>query len=175
VNYQKELHSSQFNGEETAHALQQSTSSECSLGGGRRFGVGSFAKKAFGLVREVGETAQSGAKYFRVQSQLARDLLDSSKFPEVGRQAEVRRGPGLCNQEQAYIQARRARAGDFFAKYIGVDPTQVHPDDIPVVAFGGSGGGYRAMLALLGYSQAMREAGLWDLLSYISGVSGSCE
>jgi cytosolic phospholipase A2 len=175
VKYQKELLSSQFKDEKTADTSQQPTSSERSLGGGRRFDAGSFAKKAFGFVREVGETAQSGAKYFRVQSQLTRDLLDSSKFPEVGRQAEVRRGPGLCDQEQAYIQARQARAKDAFAKYIGVDPSQVHPDDVPVVAFGGSGGGYRAMLALLGYSQAMKEAGLWDLLSYISGVSGSCE
>ncbi len=64
---------------------------------------------------------------------------------------------------------------DQFATYMGLDPSQVHPDDVPTLAFGGSGGGYRAMLAVLGYSVAMKQAGLWDLLVYIAGVSGSCK
>jgi phospholipase A2 len=63
---------------------------------------------------------------------------------------------------------------DNFAKHLGLDPSEVHPDDIPIVAFGGSGGGFRAMIGYMGYCEEMRRAGLWDVLTYISGVSGSC-
>lgn len=61
-----------------------------------------------------------------------------------------------------------------FPKYLGLNPADVDPDDVPTVAFGGSGGGYRAMLAVLGYADEMKKSGLWDLLMYVAGVSGSC-
>lgn len=56
----------------------------------------------------------------------------------------------------------------------------VHPDDVPIIALGGSGGGYRACLGFLAYIEEMQSkdlngaAGLWDLLTYVAGVSGSC-
>ena len=34
-----------------------------------------------------------------------------------------------------------------FAKYVGVGVKEIHVDDIPVIAFAGSGGGFRAMIA----------------------------
>lgn len=60
----------------------------------------------------------------------------------------------------------------------------VHPDDVPVIGLGGSGGGYRACLGFIAYIEEMqsvadeKSAGsgvaLWDLFMYVAGVSGSC-
>lgn len=95
-------------------------------------------------------------------------------FPEVAHVAKVRRGPELCPEEQTYLAARRIHVRDHFASYMGVEPDQVHPDDVPIIGFGGSGGGYRAMLGFLGYVQGLQQTGLWELVTYIAGVSGSC-
>lgn len=128
-----------------------------------------------GFVRDLKATSKSAARLVSLESRLTKELDDPSRFPEIARQAVVRKGLSLCPEETAYLAARRARIRDHFAKYMGLDAAQVHPDDIPTVTFGGSGGGYRAMLAFLGYSLAMKEAGMWDLLTYVAGVSGSCE
>jgi phospholipase A2 len=37
-----------------------------------------------------------------------------------------------------------------------------------------SGGGYRAMIGLLGYIKAMKKTEIWDCIMYLAGVSGSC-
>lgn len=117
-----------------------------------------------GLIKDV----------FTIETLIARDLHDVNRHPEIRQVAEVRRGLDLCEDEKAYLTRRKLHVRDHFARYIGLDPEQVHPDDVPVVALGGSGGGYRAMLAMLGYSREMKRAGLWDLLTYVAGVSGSC-
>ncbi|KAJ1971475.1 hypothetical protein H4R34_005732, partial [Dimargaris verticillata] len=45
---------------------------------------------------------------------------------------------------------------------------------MPVIALGGSGGGYRAMVSSLGYFDACRDSGLLDCATYMAGVSGTC-
>ncbi len=124
---------------------------------------------------DVKPNIKAVANFISLESKINKDLYDETLFPEVARQATIRRGLELCPEELTYVAARKARIRDAFARYMGWDPSQVHPDDVPIVAFGGSGGGYRAMLAMLGYSLAMKQAGLWDLLCYVAGVSGSCE
>jgi phospholipase A2 len=109
-----------------------------------------------------------------LEARVKKEIVDSNLFPEVNHVAEVRRGLELCPEEQAFLGKRTAHVRDHFAKYLGVDPAEVDPRDVPVVSFGGSGGGFRAMLGCSGYSQRMRDTGLWDCLSYVSGVSGSC-
>ncbi|KKA18562.1 hypothetical protein T310_7482, partial [Rasamsonia emersonii CBS 393.64] len=94
-----------------------------------------------GLIKDV----------FTTETLIAKDLHDANRHPEIRQVVEVRRGLDLCEGEKAYLAQRKLRVRDHFARYIGLDPEQVHPDDVPVVAFGGSGGGYRAMLAMLGY------------------------
>jgi phospholipase A2 len=128
-----------------------------------------------GLLSYIKPTVQTVKSFVTLDGKIHRDMSDPILFPEVAQQARVRRDPGLCAEEQAFVVARRLHVRDHFARYMGLDPAAVHPDDVPTVAFGGSGGGYRAMLAVLGYSLAMKKAGMWDLLTYISGVSGSCE
>lgn len=117
---------------------------------------------------------QGTVNFFSLESRLTKELDDPTRFPEITQQATVRRGLDLCHEETSYLSTRKAKIRDQFAKYMGENPADVHSDDIPTIAFGGSGGGYRAMLAFLGYSQAMNETGLWDLLTYVAGVSGSC-
>jgi phospholipase A2 len=60
------------------------------------------------------------------------------------------------------------------AKYLGLEEKDVHPDDVPVVAMCGSGGGLRALVAGTGSLLATSEDGLFDCVTYLSGVSGSC-
>ncbi|KAI9149070.1 Cytosolic phospholipase A2 delta [Paramyrothecium foliicola] len=109
-----------------------------------------------------------------LKARVRRDIMDPSIFPEVEKVAEVRRGLDLCPEELAFLVKRKLHVRANFAKYIGVHPEDVHPDDVPVVSYGGSGGGFRAMIACLAYGEAMTKAGVWDCLTYIAGVSGSC-
>lgn len=110
----------------------------------------------------------------KVEAMVTKDIRDATKHPEIAQVATVRRGFELSPQEVAFREARKARVKDAFCRYLGLDAAEVHIDDVPIVAFGGSGGGYRAMLGLLGYSHGMKQSGLWDLLTYVAGVSGSC-
>lgn len=141
-------------------------------GGGGGSALGTHLKH---FARGLKATSDSVSRFVSLESRLTKELDDPSRFPEIARQAVVRKGLELCSEEAAYLAARRSKARDHFARYMGVDAAQVHPDDMPTVSFGGSGGGYRAMLAFLGYSLAMKKAGVWDLLTYVAGVSGSCE
>lgn len=127
------------------------------------------------FVKEVKATSQSAVRFVSLESRITKELDDPACFPEIARKAFVRTGLDLCPEEKTYRAARRLSVRDHFARYMCVDSAQVHPDDMPIVSFGGSGGGYRAMLAFLGYSLAMKQAGLWGLLTYVAGVSGSCE
>ncbi|KAJ0124814.1 hypothetical protein J7T55_006155 [Diaporthe amygdali] len=180
IAYEKEILSKQHG----AHANQQSqygsTKEQPSLDRGlghpeEHSSSGSgFRAHVKDFVKDLKATSKSAASFVSLESRLTKELDDPVRFPEIAQQAVVRKGLDLCPEERAFLAARKAKVRDQFAKYMGLDAAQVHPDDVPTVAFGGSGGGYRAMLAFLGYSLAMKEAGLWDLLTYVAGVSGSC-
>ena len=109
-----------------------------------------------------------------LRTRVKREIMNAAIYPEVEMVAEVRRGTELCPEELAYLAKRKLHARDKFAKFMGLKPEDVHPDDIPTVTFGGSGGGFRAMIGCLGYGEAMIQSGLWDCLTYVAGVSGSC-
>lgn len=109
-----------------------------------------------------------------LDTRVKKEISDPKLFPEVDNVATVRRGLDLCPEEQAFLAKRKFAAHQSFAKYLGVRSEDVHPEDVPTVSFGGSGGGFRAMIGCLGYCREMEHAGLWDCLSYVSGVSGSC-
>ncbi|KIW01190.1 uncharacterized protein PV09_07239 [Verruconis gallopava] len=57
---------------------------------------------------------------------------------------------------------------------MAIDPQEVHPDDVPTIALGGSGGGLRAMITVLGFCNESKKAKLWDTFTYVAGTSGSC-
>ncbi len=110
----------------------------------------------------------------KVESTITKDLRDINRHPEVARSATIRRGFELAPEEMRFRDMRKAKVRDAFCRYLDLDPLEVHVDDVPIVAFGGSGGGYRAMIGLLEYGKEMKRTGLWGLLTYVSGVSGSC-
>jgi phospholipase A2 len=109
-----------------------------------------------------------------LETRVKREIQDPAIFPEVQQVARVRRGLELCDQEISFLAKRKLHVRDAFAQYLGLNPDEIHPDDVPTVSFGGSGGGFRAMIGCLAYCDAFKQAGLWDCLTYVSGVSGSC-
>jgi phospholipase A2 len=109
-----------------------------------------------------------------VESLVKKNIQDPVRYPEVDHVAYVRRGIDLSVEEKEYLSERKWQVRDAFARYLGLDANDVHPDDVPIIAFGGSGGGYRAMIGVLGYCEAMKQSGLWNVLTYVAGVSGSC-
>ncbi|TAQ88203.1 hypothetical protein B7494_g3473 [Chlorociboria aeruginascens] len=110
----------------------------------------------------------------QVETHSKSETRDPMRFPEIMKTAEVRQGLELCLQERRFLKMRKSRVREAFATYSGLDIEDVHPDDVPIVGFGGSGGGFRAMIGVLGYCEEMKTNGLWDLFTYIAGVSGAC-
>lgn len=180
IAYEKEMLAQHYDGDTDQEGPNGHTSDRSVSRGLRNFKKDSSSGSGLrtqlkGFVKDLKATSQSAAKLVSLESRLTKELDDPARFPEIALQAVVRKGLNLSPEETAYVATRRARIRDKFARYMGLDSAQVHPDDIPTVAFGGSGGGYRAMLAFLGYSLAMKEVGMWDLLTYVAGVSGSCK
>lgn len=94
--------------------------------------------------------------------------------PEIAREAKVRIGDSLCQEELAFRRKRQRHAAKALASYLNIKEDEIHPDDVPIIAICGSGGGLRALVAGTGSYLAAQEAGLWDCVTYTSGVSGSC-
>lgn len=99
---------------------------------------------------------------------------DPSIHPEVQYSAKVRVSEHLCDDEKTFLSRRRKFTAAALARYLGLDESEVDPDDVPVIAISGSGGGLRALVAGTGSFLATAEDGLFDCVTYTSGVSGSC-
>lgn len=86
----------------------------------------------------------------------------------------IREGAALSDEEKEFISKRKHRQKEAFARFIGEDPKNIDVRDIPVVGLASSGGGYRAMIGLTGYLNAMKKSGALDCTMYFTGISGSC-
>ncbi|KAI9783823.1 MAG: hypothetical protein M1839_003159 [Geoglossum umbratile] len=109
---------------------------------------------------------------------LAHEIWEESEDPglnpEILWNATVRISNDLCDEEKAFLKKRKAFTRTALAKYLGLPEEGVHPDDVPIIAACGSGGGIRALVAGTGSYLAATEAGLFDCVTYTAGVSGSC-
>ena len=94
--------------------------------------------------------------------------------PEIIWDATVRISDELCVEEQRFLRKRKLRTKAALARYLGVREEDIHPDDVPVIAMCGSGGGLRALVAGTSSYLSTHEAGLFDCVTYTAGVSGSC-
>ncbi|RDA95159.1 hypothetical protein CP533_1924 [Ophiocordyceps camponoti-saundersi (nom. inval.)] len=94
--------------------------------------------------------------------------------PEIQYSARVRVSNDLCDEEKEYLTRRRVVVRPALAKYLGLKESDIHPSDVPTIATCGSGGGLRALIAGTGSLLAAEEDGLFDCVTYTSGVSGSC-
>ncbi|SCV73382.1 BQ2448_7308 [Microbotryum intermedium] len=99
---------------------------------------------------------------------------DVSVHPELGWDAEVRLGTKVGIAERAFLRERKERMKAHFAQLMDLDEAEIDVRDLPVIAMAGSGGGYRAMINTLGSVKAAQESGVWDVVSYVSAISGSC-
>jgi len=99
---------------------------------------------------------------------------DPEVNPEIIWDAGVRVSTELCPEESTFLHNRRRHTARALARYLGVPESEIHPDDVPVIAMCGSGGGLRALVAGASSYLSAAEEGLWDCITYSAGVSGSC-
>lgn len=114
-----------------------------------------------------------------VKRLLSRDAVDVKAYPELDWDANVRRSSALHPEEIKFLRRRQdllsSRGKDDLKRFLELSATEhVDSRDVPLVALGGSGGGYRAMYGFAGVIAAAKRAKLWDCLSWAGGVSGSC-
>ena len=110
---------------------------------------------------------------------VAYDDQDTETFPELEWDAHVRCSSELHDEEKAAIYQRRihmsSHGANTLAQFLQLpDDEYVHPDDVPLIAIGGSGGGYRAMYGYTGFLKEAENTGLWQCTMWTSAVSGSC-
>ncbi|KAL5594136.1 hypothetical protein BROUX41_001182 [Berkeleyomyces rouxiae] len=102
------------------------------------------------------------------------DAHDPIANPEIRYAAKVRVSNELCEEEKEFVSRRRKMAAVALARYLDLEETNVNPEDVPVIAVCGSGGGLRALVAGAGSLLAAEQDGLLDCVMYTAGVSGSC-
>ncbi|VUC27298.1 unnamed protein product [Clonostachys rosea] len=115
----------------------------------------------------------------QVKHLLRRDDSDYKVYPELRWDASVRCSADLHQEEKGFIDLRKRRISsqgdDSLHKFLGLPPDEfVDPRDVPLVALGGSGGGYRAMYGFGAFISASKKLHLWDCITWVAGVSGSC-
>lgn len=115
----------------------------------------------------------------RIKHLLHRDDNDLKTYREISLDAFVRRSSSLNKDEEAFINTRRHRiscqGNKHLHTFLGLAEDEVvDPEDVPLIALGGSGGGYRAMYGFAAFLSVAKKMGLWDCLTWTAGVSGSC-
>ncbi|KAJ3553778.1 hypothetical protein NPX13_g10797 [Xylaria arbuscula] len=103
-----------------------------------------------------------------------REAHDPSVNPEIQYSASVRVSDDLCEEEKEFLSRRKKVAVAALARYLDLNEGDINPADVPTIAMCGSGGGLRALVAGTGSMLASQEDGLFDCITYTSGVSGSC-
>ncbi|KAM0433145.1 hypothetical protein ACHAQK_009323 [Fusarium lateritium] len=136
----------------------------------------SLSERAAKIVRRWYRRASDFAS---VKTSLERDKIDVATYPELQWDAKVRHGSGLHLEEQRFIELRKQRISsnghNSLQRFLGLPPEEkVDPRDVPLIALGGSGGGYRVMYGFAGFISAAKKLGLWDCITWTAGVSGSC-
>ncbi|KAI1172586.1 cytosolic phospholipase A2 zeta [Nemania sp. FL0916] len=106
--------------------------------------------------------------------QIWKEAHDPLVNPEIQYSAAVRVSDDLCEEEKEFLSRRKKVAVTALARYLDLDEDDINPDDVPTIAMCGSGGGLRALVAGTGSLLAAQEDGLFDCVTYTSGVSGSC-
>ncbi|KAL0472281.1 acyl transferase/acyl hydrolase/lysophospholipase [Neurospora intermedia] len=102
------------------------------------------------------------------------EARDPAINPEIQYSAKVRISEDLCDEEKTFLARRKKITAVALAHYLGIKEEDVNPEDVPTIAICGSGGGLRALVAGTGSYMAAAEDGLFDCITYTSGVSGSC-
>uniref|UniRef100_A0A3Q3GUC2 Phospholipase A2 n=1 Tax=Labrus bergylta TaxID=56723 RepID=A0A3Q3GUC2_9LABR len=89
---------------------------------------------------------------------------------------DLRFSLALCDKEKQFRQTRRERVMLGIKKLLDMEKPRFlpcSPEEVPVIAIAGSGGGFRAMVGFSGVMKALFESGVLDCATYIAGLSGS--
>lgn len=131
-----------------------------------------WSKSIPGYIRKLqGELSMAPGS---LADEIWNEAHDPEINPEIRYSAKVRVSNELCDEEKEFLARRKKIVTVALAKYLGLDEKEVHEDDVPTIAVCGSGGGLRALVAGVGSMIATGEDGLFDCVTYTSGVSGSC-
>ncbi|XP_070771970.1 cytosolic phospholipase A2 zeta-like isoform X2 [Enoplosus armatus] len=84
----------------------------------------------------------------------------------------VRMDFDIPTQEREYLKKRKAVVGEALQELLG-HRSPLESRKVPTIAVVASGGGARAMTGLLGSLRGLKDIGVLDAVSYITGVSGS--
>lgn len=106
--------------------------------------------------------------------QIWEEAHDPFVHPEIQYSAAVRVSSDLCEEEKEFLSRRKKVVVAALARFLDLDEKDINPADVPTIAMCGSGGGLRALVAGTGSLLASQEDGLFDCITYTSGVSGSC-
>uniref|UniRef100_H3DL93 Phospholipase A2 n=1 Tax=Tetraodon nigroviridis TaxID=99883 RepID=H3DL93_TETNG len=95
---------------------------------------------------------------------------------EICTKLDLRFSLALCDKEKHFRQTRRERVMLGIKKLLDMEKPRFlpsSPEEVPVIAIAGSGGGFRAMVGFAGVMKALFESGLLDCATYVAGLSGS--
>jgi hypothetical protein len=102
------------------------------------------------LVAAISNLPEITNVFINLKSTVEDKFKDESVHPEIKEDVEIRRSKDLCKEEEDFLKERKEYIKEKFAKYVGVDVKEIDVNDIPVIGFAGSGGGFRAMIANTG-------------------------
>ncbi|XP_029962561.1 cytosolic phospholipase A2 zeta-like [Salarias fasciatus] len=88
------------------------------------------------------------------------------------KQPAVRISHDIPAQEKEYLVKRKPIVAQALKKALGLSAVP-QLKKVPTIAVAGSGGGSRAMTGLLGSLRGLKEIGVLDAVTYLTGVSGS--
>ncbi|XP_034408055.1 cytosolic phospholipase A2 beta-like isoform X1 [Cyclopterus lumpus] len=98
------------------------------------------------------------------------DTVDFNMETHEGEGIAIRLDFDIPTQEKEYLKKRSVVVAQALQELFGA-PTD--PKKVPAIAVVASGGGSRAMTGLLGSLRGLKDIGVLDAVSYITGVSGS--
>ncbi|XP_066550799.1 cytosolic phospholipase A2 zeta isoform X2 [Amia ocellicauda] len=94
------------------------------------------------------------------------------KTTDCSKELDVRLSFDIPEEEKEFVERRRRLVTPALQRALQLSQAP-KPQEVPVVAVVGSGGGTRAMTALHGSLKALQALGLLDTVMYMAGVSGS--
>ncbi|KAF7202652.1 cytosolic phospholipase A2 [Nothobranchius furzeri] len=95
---------------------------------------------------------------------------------EICTNQDLRFSLALCDKEKEFRQTRKERVMLGIKKLLDMEKPRFlpsSPEEVPVIAIAGSGGGFRAMVGFAGVMKALFESGVLDCATYVAGLSGS--
>lgn len=132
-------------------------------------GFNSFEWHVIRPMIEAGERLVDGA--IQIMRDNVKKLLPAVKLNPYKRISTiVRQGNQLCEQEYSYRCARKINVKHTLEKLFDIS---IPDNAVPTIAIVASGGGFRAMLATIGFLSGLEQLGLLDAVTYISSLSGS--